>query len=119
MVYGAIYSAQENLPAVDVRLTYYQIDTDRILRFVRHFSRQELEQFLHKLLHRYLPWAQRQLAWQETRSGSLTAMRFPFEAYRPGQRALHPAQRYGEQKRTSPPAYTSKPGFPFRGTVPG
>ncbi|MEI3250073.1 MAG: hypothetical protein V8R95_06645 [Faecalibacterium sp.] len=88
MVYGAIYSAQESLPAVDVRLTYYQIDTDRILRFVRHFSRQELEQFLHKLLHRYLPWAQRQLAWQETRSGSLTAMRFPFEAYRPGQRAL-------------------------------
>ena len=55
MVYGAIYSAQENLPAVDVRLTYYQIDSDRILRFVRHFSRQELEQFLHKLLHRYLP----------------------------------------------------------------
>ena len=55
MVYGAIYSAQESLPAVDVRLTYYQIDTDRILRFVRHFSRQELEQFLHKLLHRYLP----------------------------------------------------------------
>ena len=88
MVYGAIYSAQESLSAVDVRLTYYQIDTDRILRFVRHFSRQELEQFLHKLLHRYLPWAQRQLAWQETRSGSLTAMRFPFEAYRPGQRAL-------------------------------
>ena len=87
MVYGAIYSAQESLSAVDVRLTYYQIDTDRILRFVRHFSRQELEQFLHKLLHRYLPWAQRQLAWQETRSGSLTAMRFPFEAYRPGQRA--------------------------------
>ena len=88
MVYGAIYSAQESLSAVDVRLTYYQIDSDRILRFVRHFSRQELEQFLHKLLHRYLPWAQRQLAWQETRSGSLTAMRFPFEAYRPGQRAL-------------------------------
>ena len=24
-----------------------------------------------------------------------------------------------EQKRTSPPAYTGKPGFPFRGTVPG
>ena len=88
MVYGAIYSAQESLPAMNVQLTYYQIDTDQITRFVRHFSRQELEQFLHKLLHRYLPWAQRQLAWQETRSGSLTAMRFPFEVYRPGQRAL-------------------------------
>ena len=88
MVYAAIYSSQQGLDALAVRLTYYQIDTDRILRFVRHFSRQELEQFLHKLLHRYLPWAQRQLAWQETRSGNLTAMRFPFEAYRPGQRAL-------------------------------
>jgi hypothetical protein len=29
------------------------------------------------------------------------------------------AQRYGEQERTSPPAHTGKPGFPFRGTVPG
>ena len=31
----------------------------------------------------------------------------------------HPAQRYGEQERASPPAHTGKPGFPFRGTVPG
>ena len=54
MVYGAIYSAQESLPAVDVRLTYYQIDSDRILRFVRHFP-PRAGQFLHKLLHRYLP----------------------------------------------------------------
>ena len=88
MVYGAIYSAQESLPEINVRLTYYQIDTDRVIRFTRHFAQQELEDFLTKLLCQYLPWAHRQLDWEKARSGSLTALRFPFETYRPGQRAL-------------------------------
>ena len=88
MVYGAIYSAQESLLEINVRLTYYQIDTDRVIRFTRHFAQQELEDFLNKLLCQYLPWARRQLDWEEARSGSLTALRFPFETYRPGQRAL-------------------------------
>ena len=37
MVYGALYGRQQGLEKLDVRLTYYQIDTDDILRFVRHF----------------------------------------------------------------------------------
>ena len=88
MVYGAIYSAQQSLPEMDVQLTYYQIDTNQIIRFVRHFSRQELEQFLHKLLCQYAPWAQRQLHWAAARTQSLAALQFPFAQYRPGQRAL-------------------------------
>ena len=38
MVYGALYGRQQGLEKLDVRLTYYQIDTDDILRFVRHFT---------------------------------------------------------------------------------
>ena len=38
MVYGAIYAKQQGLPRLDVRLTYYQIDTDEIVRFPRHFT---------------------------------------------------------------------------------
>ena len=34
MVYGAIYCARQNLPELNVQLTYYQIDTDQIIRFV-------------------------------------------------------------------------------------
>ncbi len=88
MVYGAIYSRQKELEELDVRLTYYQIDTDQIRRFVRHFSRQELETFLQQLLQQYAPWAQGQLDWERRRADSLQEMQFPFENYRPGQRAL-------------------------------
>ena len=88
MVYGAIYSAQQNLPKIDVRLTYYQIDTDQTVRFTRHFTQHELDEFLHKLLCRYVPWAQRQLEWGSRRTASLSVLQFPFAEYRPGQRAL-------------------------------
>lgn len=88
MVYGALYGQQQGLEKLDIRLTYYQIDTDDILRFVRHFTLSELEDFLQDLLRQYAPWARRQLAWADARSSSLTAMKFPFPDYRPGQRAL-------------------------------
>ena len=54
MVYGALYGRQQGLEKLDVRLTYYQIDTDDILRFVRHFTLEELEAFLQDLLEQYL-----------------------------------------------------------------
>ena len=88
MVYGALYGRQQGLDRLDVRLTYYQIDTDEVFRFLRHFTLGELEAFLQDLLGQYAPWAQRQLAWKERRSESLSALAFPFPAYRPGQRAL-------------------------------
>ncbi len=88
MVYGALYGRQQGLDRLDVRLTYYQIDTDEVFRFLRHFTLGELEAFLQDLLGQYAPWAQRQLAWKERRSESLSALAFPFPAYRPVQRAL-------------------------------
>ena len=57
MVYGAIYSVQRSLQKIDVRLTYYQVDTDQIIRFTRHFTQEELDAFLCKLLAGYAPWA--------------------------------------------------------------
>ena len=88
MVYGAIYAKQQGLPRLDVRLTYYQIDTDEIVRFPRHFTQEELDAFFEGLLRQYTPWARRQLDWDTRRAASLNALRFPFETYRPGQRAL-------------------------------
>ncbi len=88
MVYGAIYAGQNGLDQIDVRLTYYQIDDEKILRFTRPFARAELENFFTGLLRRYAPWARRQLDWAKARRESLLAIRFPYESYRPGQRAL-------------------------------
>ena len=88
MVYGAIYAKQKELAALDVRLTYYQIDTDDIVRYTRHFTAAELDAFFNGLLQDYAPWARRQLDWAACRDESLRALKFPFAEYRPGQRAL-------------------------------
>ena len=88
MVYGAIYAAQNDLPKTAVRLTYYQINTDKIFYFTRKFSSQELEKFLLDLLRQYTPWAQRQIQWAEKRRDSLLNLQFPYPQYRAGQRAL-------------------------------
>ena len=88
MVYASLYAAQQDLPEAAVRLTYYQIDDDKIFYFTRYFSSDELEDFLLGLLRQYAPWARRQLDWDAARAASLQAMRFPYASYRPGQRAL-------------------------------
>ena len=70
MVYGAICAEQRELETLDVRLTYYQIDTDEIIRYTRHFSAAELDAFLNDLLRQYLPWARRQLDWWKPGTGA-------------------------------------------------
>ena len=70
MVYGAICAEQRELETLDVRLTYYQIDTDEIIRYTRHFSAAELDAFLNDLLRQYLPWARRQLAGWKPGTGA-------------------------------------------------
>lgn len=94
MVYGALYGRQQGLEKLDVRLTYYQIDTDDILRFVRHFTLEELEAFLQDLLERYAPWAQRQLAWKEQRGVSPFGAGFPLSGL--------PARAEGAGRRSLP-----------------
>ena len=84
MVYAAIYSSQQGLDALAVRLTYYQVDTDQIQRFTRQFTRQQLEQFLQQLLAQYAPW--RSGSWTGT-PGAAKALRrcnFPLWSTAPG-----------------------------------
>ena len=108
MVYAAIYSSQQGLEALAVRLTYYQVDTDQLQRFTRQFTRQQLEQFLRQLLMQYAPWAQRQLDWDTRRSQSLAALQFPFAEYRPGQRALA-GEVYRATAKAAPAFFVRRP----------
>ena len=110
MVYGAIYAKQQGLKQLDVRLTYYQIDTDEIIRYTRHFSAAELDAFLNDLLRQYLPWARRQLDWVEARNRSLGALQFQvllefrrvlFCAPLPG-RSIAPVLRARQSRRAVP-----------------
>ncbi len=83
--YGAFLCERGGLPGAGVQITYYQIDTDEMIRHRRAFTAAELEDFLKDTLRRYAPWARMAAQWRGTRNASLRALRFPFPAYRPGQ----------------------------------
>lgn len=88
MVYAAIYGSQQHLDALSVQLTYYQMDEDRIIRFVRHFTLIQLQDFYQDLLLQYTPWAKRQQKHTQQCMASLAALRFPFSTWRAGQHAM-------------------------------
>ena len=87
-VYAAIYALQNDLPRVTVLLTYFQAEEELSVQFERTYTQQELDNTVQDLLHRYAPWAQLAADWQTRSRAALRALVFPFEAYRPGQRAM-------------------------------
>lgn len=88
MCYGYFYCVEKNLAQLDLRLTYFQIDTEEIKRFTRTFTREQLEQFYLELLDRYAEWAALQSSWKAVRDASIRDLPFPFDRYRKGQRNL-------------------------------
>lgn len=86
--YGYFICVQQELEAVEIRLTYYQVDSGEIKRFQRAFTREELRLFYEELLDLYLDWARWQAQWKELRDTTIQAMPFPFSSYREGQREL-------------------------------
>ncbi len=86
--YAYIYAKNQNLPELDARLTYYQVDTGQIINFQKHFTLAELESFFQDLVARYLQWAQTIVRWQRLRDTSIGRLEFPFPDYRPGQREM-------------------------------
>lgn len=87
-VYAAILARQRGLPALRVQLTYYQVDEEQTLRFCRDYTAEELAGLVDGLLTQYAPWAKRAAQWKQDCRASLQALAFPFESYRPGQRAM-------------------------------
>ncbi len=87
-VYAYIFALQEDLQALTLRLTYYQIDTEECLELERGVTRDELRPFFEDLLAQYLDWARTLWTWAHQRDTALGALAFPFDAYRPGQRHM-------------------------------
>jgi DNA excision repair protein ERCC-2 len=88
MVYAYLYAHQEDLQALTIRLTYYQLESDALLELERLFDFDELQAFFCDLLTQYLDWARTVGAWTLNRDRALIELSFPFSAYRPGQRHM-------------------------------
>lgn len=85
-VYAYIFSKQENLNEIDVKLTYYNIidEETKILEF--NFSIEELSDFFNDLINKYLKWVNLSISWLKTRNEKLKKLEFPYKEYRKGQR---------------------------------
>jgi DNA excision repair protein ERCC-2 len=88
MVYAYLYAHQEDLRALTLRLTYYQLDTEALLELDRVVDIDDLQVFFSDLLTRYLDWARTVGSWALERDRALVDLGFPYGAYRPGQRHM-------------------------------
>lgn len=86
--YGYMYSIQNKIENIEVQLTYYQMDTKQIKRFVRSYSISELEKFFYSIVEKYLKWASIIKSHNEKKEESIKKLKFPFGKYRKGQRKL-------------------------------
>jgi DNA excision repair protein ERCC-2 len=86
--YAYIYADQNGIDAIDVQLTYYQIDTEQIKYFKRSFTKEELKLFIYELIEKYFVWADYTRKWNNKREKSIRNLSFPFDVYRKGQRDL-------------------------------
>ncbi|QGU96652.1 DEAD/DEAH box helicase [Clostridium bovifaecis] len=86
--YAFIYAKENNLENIYVQLTYYQMDTKEIKKFISSFTLGRLEEFFYNLVARYVDWAKMQQNWIEERDKSIKSLQFPFIDYREGQRKL-------------------------------
>lgn len=86
--YAYIYAVQNDLQAIEIQLTYYQLDSGEVKSLPACYQTEELAVFFQALVQRYLAWAVALSKWRTKRNLSIKSLSFPFATYRPGQREL-------------------------------
>ena len=87
MCYACIYAVQKELPRIQVRMTYCNLETEELKYFSFPFERGELEEWFGRLVKEYEKWARFQALWRGTLRESIRPLEFPF-SYREGQQKL-------------------------------
>lgn len=87
LCYAYMYSCDHDLPQIGVQVTYCNLETEEIRRFLREQTREELEEWFQGLIHEYVKWAEYLYLHGIRREQSLQDLSFPY-TYREGQREL-------------------------------
>ncbi|MCR4798234.1 MAG: ATP-dependent DNA helicase [Lachnospiraceae bacterium] len=85
--YAAILCQKHGLSAIDVQITYCNMDTEEVRRFRDTYSSAELSDWFYDVIGKYRRWSDFQFYFRITRQNSIAALEFPFP-YRPGQKDL-------------------------------
>ncbi len=88
MCYGFMYCAENATNFITLRLTYYNYDDDDIKTIEKEFTFTQLRTWFDELLKSHVKWAKLIYEHKMRRNASLRDMKFPFNEYRSGQRAL-------------------------------
>lgn len=86
--YAYIISSEKNLNTIKVRLIYYSVATDEVKTFEEEFSKEELEEYIKKIIMDFKEMADYSIHWRDLRDESIKNIEFPFNEYRVGQRNL-------------------------------
>ncbi|MCR4611124.1 MAG: ATP-dependent DNA helicase, partial [Lachnospiraceae bacterium] len=87
MCYGFFCAYINNLPGMDIQITYGNLKSREIKRFVNYYTYEDLEEFFLDLIDRYKPFSDYIYKWSITRRESISNMVFPFE-HREGQKPI-------------------------------
>lgn len=85
--YAYIFALQQGLSEISVQMTYCNLDTEEIKRFLETYSFEEIEQWFLSVISAYEKWADFQFEAKRKRDQSIAGLEFPFP-YRKGQKEL-------------------------------
>ncbi|MGN0291069.1 MAG: ATP-dependent DNA helicase, partial [Lachnospiraceae bacterium] len=85
--YAYIYASQNELEQINVQMTYCNLDTEEMKRFVQPYETKELKEWFFEVVAEYEKWADFQYQWRCIRQESIHGLEFPYE-YREGQKEL-------------------------------
>ena len=85
--YAYMYAKALGLTTISVQMTYCQMETEEIKRFITEYYYEELEEWFLDLARQYEKWARLEREWRQKRNASIRQAEFPFP-YRQGQKEL-------------------------------
>ena len=86
--YAYIYSIQNDIEIINIRLSYFNIETEEVKSFNKSFHRKDLEKFVLSIIDEYKKWVILKSNLLSERNESIKKLKFPFNTYRKGQKEL-------------------------------
>ena len=87
-IYGHMYLEQSVSDLLQLRLCYFNLDSEQETYIEELASRGDLSEFFGNRLLSYHAWLQNKWTWESERNGSIEGAPFPYATFRDGQRDM-------------------------------
>ncbi|MES2399907.1 MAG: ATP-dependent DNA helicase [Pseudomonadota bacterium] len=87
-IYGWLVCRDRGLDDINLSLVYFDVASLQEQPLTEHYTAAALREYFELLCEGFLLWAEQEMAHRLARDAALTALDFPHENFRPGQREL-------------------------------